>query len=150
MGQQQLILLVLATVIVGLAIVVGIRAFSENSAKANADAMMQDAVRIASDAQATVKKAGPFGGVNGFDEIDFSKMGYPNPTAGVYKNLNGAYFLTATANGVVIDAGSDTTATTADGEQLITVAVCGMSDTDIAGEIITVGGQSTGAAAPSC
>ena len=52
MGQQQLILLVLATVIVGIAIVVGIRAFTENSAKSNADAMTQDAVRMANDVQA--------------------------------------------------------------------------------------------------
>ena len=44
MGQQQLILLVLATVIVGLAIVIGIRAFTENSIRANSDAMVQDMV----------------------------------------------------------------------------------------------------------
>ena len=39
MGQQQLLLLVLGIVIVGLAVVVGIQAFSENQRKANADAM---------------------------------------------------------------------------------------------------------------
>ena len=51
MGQQQLILLVLATIIVGLAIVVGIRAFNENAIKSNADAMTQDAVRIANNSK---------------------------------------------------------------------------------------------------
>ena len=35
MGQQQLLLLVLGIVIVGLAVVVGIQAFGENQKKAN-------------------------------------------------------------------------------------------------------------------
>ena len=52
MGQQQLLLLVLGIVIVGLAVVVGIQAFSENQQKANLDAMINDGVRIASDLQA--------------------------------------------------------------------------------------------------
>ena len=50
MGQQQLLLLVLGIVIVGLAVVVGIQAFSENQKKSNADALVNDAIRIASDA----------------------------------------------------------------------------------------------------
>ena len=51
MGQQQLLLLVLGIVIVGLAVVVGIQAFSENQKKSNADALVNDAIRIASYAQ---------------------------------------------------------------------------------------------------
>ena len=65
MGQQQLILLVLATVIVGLAIVVGIRAFSENSIKSNFDALTQDLVRMGNDGQAWKQKPAPFGGQSG-------------------------------------------------------------------------------------
>jgi hypothetical protein len=102
MGQQQLILLVLATVIVGLAIVVGIRAFTENSAKANSDAMIQDMVRIASDAQAWKKKPAPFGGQDGAPKAsptDFTGLtsvallGYEPAPAGAlfYRNLNGCY-----------------------------------------------------------
>ena len=52
MGQQQLLLLVLGIVIVGLAVVVGIQAFGENQRKANNDALINDGIRIASDAQA--------------------------------------------------------------------------------------------------
>ena len=97
MGQQQLLLLVLGIVIVGLAVVVGINAFGENDKKANADAMVTDALRIASDAQAWDLKPGQFGGsldtedlatlhtVNGFDRI-----GYPN-SSGVYGNVNGEF-----------------------------------------------------------
>ena len=45
MGQQQLLLLVLGIVIVGLAVVVGIQAFSENQKQSNADMMVNDAIR---------------------------------------------------------------------------------------------------------
>jgi hypothetical protein len=146
MGQQQLILLVLATVIVGIAIVVGIRAFTENDAKANADAMMQDAVRMASDIQAAIKKPDPFGGVDAFTDIDFGVLGYPN-TGGVYTNLNGQFELAAAAAGVVITGvGPDSTQAL----QEIVVAVCGLQDDDIEGAVTEVGGQPTGATAPSC
>ena len=62
MGQQQLLLLVLGIVIVGLAVVVGINAFSENRTKSNADALVTDGLRIASDVQAWALKPGQFGG----------------------------------------------------------------------------------------
>ena len=62
MGQQQLLLLVLGIVIVGLAVVVGIQAFSENQKQSNADMMVNDAIRIASDAQAWKLKPSAFGG----------------------------------------------------------------------------------------
>jgi len=115
MGQQQLILLVLATVIVGIAIIIGIRAFTENSIKANSDAMIQDMVRIASDAQAWKQKPAPFGGqIDGVDGVkanplDFGgvswvRLGYA-PQAGditTYENLNGTYQVATGASGLSI------------------------------------------------
>ncbi len=65
MGQQQLLLLVLGIVIVGLAVVVGIQAFGENQKKSNQDAMVNDGIRIASDAQAWALKPAAFGGGEG-------------------------------------------------------------------------------------
>jgi len=62
MGQQQLLLLVLSTVIVGLATVAGIQAFSENQAQSNADALTQQALNYASDLQAHYQKPEQFGG----------------------------------------------------------------------------------------
>ena len=62
MGQQQLLLLVLGIVIVGLAVVVGISAFSENRIKASADALVTDGLRIASDVQAWALKPDQLGG----------------------------------------------------------------------------------------
>ena len=65
MGQQQLLLLVLGIVIVGLAVVVGIQAFGENQKKSNQDALVNDGVRFASDAQAWALKPAAFGGGSG-------------------------------------------------------------------------------------
>jgi hypothetical protein len=125
MGQQQLILLVLATVIVGIAIIIGIQAFSENQAKANADAMVHDGVRMASDAQLWKKKPSAFGGqpLNGntpygsgtFTGLtSLGQLGYNTETvvgdpaastnATAYKNMNAVYALAGPgdANGLKI------------------------------------------------
>ena len=151
MGQQQLILLVLATVIIGIAIVVGIRAFTENDAKSNADAMTQDAVRMASDIQAWVKKPTPFGGAlptEDWQDADFADMGYAS-TGGVYVNINGSFALSDVGTGRLISGtnlADDGTTT----RNLITVLVCGTTDADIGGAIITLNEQATGATALSC
>jgi len=93
MGQQQLLLLVLGIVIVGLAVVVGIQAFGENQKKANADALVNDGVRIASDAQAWALKPQAFGGPDvaaseDIGDVSFADLGYAATSAGVYTNLN--------------------------------------------------------------
>ena len=62
MGQQQLLLLVLGIVIVGIAVVAGIQAFSEGKQKAEQDAAVSDAMRIISDLQAWYLKPTAFGG----------------------------------------------------------------------------------------
>lgn len=63
MGQQQLLLLVLSTVIVGLATVAGIQAFSESQAQASQDALTQKAVSVATDLKAITSKPTELGGV---------------------------------------------------------------------------------------
>ena len=106
MGQQQLLLLVLGIVIVGLAVVVGINAFSENRTKSNADALVTDALRIASDVQAWALKPGQFGGMLEDDlaaaasagSITFDAIGYPN-SGGTYSNVNGDFTLDGSPSG---------------------------------------------------
>ncbi len=133
MGQQQLILLVLATVIVGIAIIIGIRAFTENSIKANSDAMVQDIVRVASDAQAWKQKPAPFGGqIDGpakavtadFTGATFTALGYTE-VAGVYTNLNGTFQLAAGVTGVQICGFNSLRGNT------VVVNVVGITDADI-------------------
>jgi hypothetical protein len=63
MGQQQLLLLVLATVIVGLATVAGIQAFSEGQAQASQDALVQRGTGIASDLLGAHDKPSQLGGI---------------------------------------------------------------------------------------
>lgn len=145
MGQQQLLLLVLATVIVGIATVVGITAFDQNSAKSNADAMMNDAVRIASDIQAWAKKPQPFGGPVDYGDMtnaDFSKIGYGG-TAATYKNTNGTYTLTAGAT-PQIDGEN-----TVEGNK-VTVMVCSTDEDGVKGAVIDLNGTTGVGTAPSC
>jgi len=63
MGQQQLLLLVLATVIVGLATVAGIQAFDENRNQAAADALNQKAAELAADVKGIYEKPEQLGGL---------------------------------------------------------------------------------------
>ncbi|MCS3831215.1 hypothetical protein GGP91_003316 [Salinibacter ruber] len=63
MGQQQLLLLVLSTVIVGLATVAGIQAFSENQQQATQDALTQRAISIGSDISAAANQPTQMGGI---------------------------------------------------------------------------------------
>lgn len=100
MGQQQLILLVLGIVIVGLAITIGIQAFSENNKKANMDGLLNDAIGIASTAQAWMLKPGIYGGGNNtcqaacdWTSVSFSILGYALDSSGSYSNVNGTFSL---------------------------------------------------------
>ena len=101
MGQQQLLLLVLGIVIVGLAVVVGINAFSENRTKSNADALVTDGLRVASDIQAWALKPAQFGGKPSDKSLSdlptlggFTLIGYPHSPGGTYTNVNGNFAFT--------------------------------------------------------
>ena len=74
MGQQQLLLLVLSTVIVGLATVAGIQAFSENQAQASQDALVQRGTSIASDIQGLAGKPTQMGGIDLSNSVGGGKI----------------------------------------------------------------------------
>ena len=90
MGQQQLLLLVLSTVIVGLATVAGIQAFSENQAQADQDALTQRGVTIVSDLKAAMSKPSQLGGADSDDDATsaLKKAGYDTDNSTV--NVPGA------------------------------------------------------------
>ncbi|MDX1419677.1 MAG: hypothetical protein R3181_06895 [Rubricoccaceae bacterium] len=153
MGQQQLILLVLATVIVGIAIVVGIRAFTENDAKANADAMMQDAVRVANDIQAWTRKAEPFGGAAAgetYTDAAWVDLGYVDDGAGNYVNLNGTFTLGDSGTDGALIQGTAFEDDGATARNQVQVTVCGPRDTDVNGAITVLNGAATGATPTAC
>ncbi|MEL6614344.1 MAG: hypothetical protein AAFQ43_01325 [Bacteroidota bacterium] len=94
MGQQQLLLLVLGIVIVGLAVVVGIQAFSENQGKANEDAVVKDMVSMATEAYAWYSKPEAMGGGGeSWFGISLDVLGYDTGTIGDYQNINARYTL---------------------------------------------------------
>jgi|GEM_PF-189277 len=135
MGQQQLLLLVLATVIVGIAIAAGILAFRENSVRSNHDAMTQDAIRIANDLQAWKQKPQMFGGSDDGTKMDatdfagatFAGLGYTNLQDGgnCYRTRNGLFDFDPDAVPAVIRGGNEPFG------NYVEINVSGVSDIDI-------------------
>ncbi|HEX6982257.1 MAG TPA: hypothetical protein VF181_05810 [Balneolaceae bacterium] len=109
MGQQQLLLVILVTIIVGIATVVGINIFGASAASANRDAVRQDILMIASSAQSwhlMPKMMG--GGGNTFTGLNFHNFSFPadqiNSDGSIAINLNGLYELTVSADQFTITA----------------------------------------------
>jgi hypothetical protein len=95
MGTQQLLLIVLGVIIVGIAVVVGINIFGSNAEQANKDAITQDCLRIASAAQGYYRKPTMLGGGNNaFDNIEITDCGMSDDGAGNGENVNGSYTIT--------------------------------------------------------
>ena len=131
MGQQQLLLLVLGIVLVGLAVVVGIQAFEENQKKANADAMVNDGIRLATAAQAWALKPSAFGGPaagENLGHVTYADLGYEVNDDGDYVSLNGTYEL----QGMPWAGGAIFIGTSRNGEgNTVYVQVCGTDPEDI-------------------
>ena len=88
MGQQQLLLLILGVVLVGLAVVSGISAFRENNRKSRLDFGTNVGVQVAAEAIAWRAKPRQFGGGEGtfrLSQVDFRKLGYDAPGTSVYQ-----------------------------------------------------------------
>ena len=95
MGQQQLLLIVLGVIVVGIAVVVGINLFNANAISANRDGVTSDLNNLGAMAQQYYKKpASMGGGANTF-------TGWTIPT-GLDSTANGAYTITVGAQSVTI------------------------------------------------
>jgi hypothetical protein len=62
MGQQQLLLIVLGVIVVGIAVVVGINLFNANAEEANKDGIVSDCTNLGAMAQQYYKKPSSMGG----------------------------------------------------------------------------------------
>jgi hypothetical protein len=62
MGQQQLLLIVLGVIIVGISFVVGIQMFNANAANANIESVINDLMKLAAKAQQFYLKPESIGG----------------------------------------------------------------------------------------
>lgn len=75
MGQQQLLLIVLSVIIVGIAVVVGINMFNSQAASSNLEAVTNDLLNLAARAQQYyVKPTGMGGGGNSFSGIAITDL----------------------------------------------------------------------------
>ena len=126
MGQQQLLLIVLGVIIVGIAVVVGINVFTASSLNANSDAVIADLTTIASMAQQYYRKPEAMGG-GGNSFVGFTIPGTLDTTANGIYTLDGA----ATASQVkFIGTGNEKTALGHDLQIKMTVTSTGIDVTD--------------------
>ena len=95
MGQQQLLLIVLGVIIVGIAVVVGINVFTASSSQANRDATIADLTNLASLAQQYYRKPTALGGGGN------TFTGWTIP-ASIDTTGNGTYAATVAAQTVTI------------------------------------------------
>jgi len=98
MGQQQLLLIVLGVIIVGLAIVVGINLFRSNAVDSNRNAVSSDLYHLAYLANAYYKRPVSFGGGGN------SFVGFTFPS-NLSSTQNGTYsiFAAGTASSIVFE-----------------------------------------------
>jgi len=101
MGQQQLLLLILASLITGAAVLLGVNLFQQNAGQANMDAVTQDCLTIATKTKAWYNRPNFLGGGgHDFTDISFVNLGY---AADPYINENGSYsFGSITPNSVEV------------------------------------------------
>lgn len=90
MGQQQLLLIILGVIIIGIAVAVGINMFASNAVDANRDAVTGDLTQLAAKAQQFYKKPTTMGG--GGNDFNGFTLGTLDATNG-----NGAYAVATTA-----------------------------------------------------
>ncbi len=101
MGQQQLLLIVLGVIIVGIAIAVGISMFKSNAQSSNRDQVINDLNNLAAKAQQYFRKPTAMAG-GGQSFTNFSLA--PVDTG----NANGSYSLSGTVpTGITFAAGSN-------------------------------------------
>ncbi len=104
MGQQQLLLIILGVIVVGIAVAVGITMFTDNAISANRDAVTNDLVNLAARAQQFYRRPTALGGGgNNFTSLTADAAGLRKLT-NRETNANGTYSITSAGNatGVVL------------------------------------------------
>lgn len=92
MGQQQLLLIILGVIVVGIAVAVGITMFTDNATSANRDAVVNDLVNLSARAQQYYRRPTTLGGGgNVFTGCTLSDLVTVASGATSYVNANGSY-----------------------------------------------------------
>ena len=96
MGQQQLLLIVLGVIIVGIAVVVGINVFTAQSEESTKDAIVSDCTNLGAMAQQYFRKPTAMdGGGNAFDN-------YSIPSS-LDTTANGVYTISGAGSGSTLE-----------------------------------------------
>ncbi|MCH7774071.1 MAG: hypothetical protein IH784_06650 [Bacteroidetes bacterium] len=120
MGQQQLLLIVLGVIVVGIAVVVGINLFNASAEEANKDGIVSDCTNLGAMAQQYYKKpASMGGGANSF-------VGWVIATG-----------LDSTANGTYVASGLSLTNATITGTPFSGTSYSWTVTTTVSGSTIT-------------
>jgi hypothetical protein len=117
MGQQQLLLIILGVIVVGIAVAVGVTMFNDSAVSANRDAVTNDLVNFASRCQQYFRRPKALGGGGG-SFVGIADMRQLTKTnVATYTNGNGTYSVpvagTATTvqlQGLGTETGNDGTA----------------------------------------
>ena len=100
MGQQQLLLIVLGVIVVGIAVVVGINLFTANAVSANRDGVVADLTNLGAMAQQFYRKPTAMGGGgNSFAPTGLTAWSIPTK---MDTTPNGVYIATVAAQSVTI------------------------------------------------
>ena len=103
MGQQQLLLIVLGVIIVGIAVVVGINVFTASSMDANRNGVISDLTNLASMAQQYYRKPIALaGGGNTFDASSSAGGKAWSIPPSLAATANGTYTATVAAQSVTL------------------------------------------------
>jgi len=98
MGQQQLLLVILVTILVGVAAVVAIDTMQEARDNSNESAVRQDILMVINDAQIYYEKPDMLGGGgNSFDDISEKNILSIDP-----ENENGSYEISGSGNTLTV------------------------------------------------
>ena len=98
MGQQQLLLIILGVIVVGIAVAVGITMFNDSATSANRDAVTNDLVNLASRAQQYYRRPTALGGGGGsFTGLTIKHLTKTNGSSMI--NGNGEYTVQAKFQG---------------------------------------------------
>ena len=129
MGQQQLLLIILGVIVVGIAVAVGITMFNDSAVSANRDAVTNDLVNLAARAQQYYRRPTALGGGNA-SFVNLTVAGgmklLTKTTLASWTNGNGIYTIKTAGTGgasAEVDFQGQGTETGNDGTNKVTVVM---------------------------
>ncbi|MCB2205549.1 hypothetical protein KQI65_12465 [bacterium] len=123
MGTQQLLLIVLGIIVVGIGVSIGFTIFDANADQANRDAITEDCLHLAAAAQGFYHKPAVLGGGGrSFENISIADCGMADTDdAQTGRNLNATYAVAGAGDRFTITASSSV------GDEKTVTLICDMS-----------------------